>query len=48
MDAATAPAPARRQRHAGRWKSYLNDCAELVGFAEPMQVRAASRAWPGW
>jgi len=30
-----APDP---QVHAGRWRSYLNDCATLVDFVEPMQV----------
>ncbi|EEF25022.1 flagellum-specific ATP synthase alpha subunit, putative, partial [Ricinus communis] len=24
--------------HAGRWKSYLSDCAALAGMVEPMQV----------
>src|SRR4051812_36512078 len=33
MDTVSPPNP-----HAGRWKSYLNDCTALVGFVEPMQV----------
>eukprot|EP01034_Spumella_vulgaris_P041226 gene41226-51033_t len=24
--------------HAGRWRAYLNDCAALTEFVEPMQV----------
>ncbi|NVD73832.1 flagellar protein export ATPase FliI [Duganella sp. BJB488] len=36
-DAPIAP-PAPASPHAGRWKSYLHDCAALVGFVEPMQV----------
>ena len=27
-----------RQLHAGRWRAYLNDCATLADFVEPMQV----------
>ena len=33
-----APPDARANLHSARWKAYLNDCCELVGFAEPMQV----------
>ncbi|WP_373988502.1 flagellar protein export ATPase FliI [Duganella sp. BuS-21] len=43
MDAPAAPAapdaPASTAAtHAGRWKSYLKDCGEVIGFVEPMQV----------
>ena len=24
--------------HTGRWKAYLNDCANVVDLVEPMQV----------
>jgi flagellum-specific ATP synthase len=33
MGAADFPSP-----HAGRWRAYLNDCATLTDFVEPMQV----------
>jgi len=33
MGAADLTAP-----HAGRWRAYLNDCATLIDFVEPMQI----------
>ena len=30
--------PAGADAHAGRWRSYLGDCAAVLDFVEPMQV----------